>query len=123
MALRLAPVAGAALALLALLAPAAARAADCPGGAPGCAYVASAQIGQQAGGVLRFPQAVAVAPDGTTYVGDQGSHVVQVFDANGTFVRQIGTSGSRPGELSAVGALALAGDGSLLVADGANRID
>lgn len=88
-----------------------------------CAYTGVEQLGQGTGGVLRFPQAVALDAAGNVYVGDQGSHAVQVFSSSGTFVRSIGTPGTRPGELTAVGALAPASDGSLLVADGANRID
>jgi len=98
-------------------------AADCPGGGATCPYTAAAQIGQRGGGVLRFPQAVAVGQDGSIYVGDQGSHVVQVFGPDGAFRREVGIAGTRPGELSAVGSLAVAGDGSLLVADGgSNRV-
>jgi sugar lactone lactonase YvrE len=110
----------AAAALFAL--SAAPAAAQCPGGAPSCPYTASSEIGQRSGGVLRFPQAVAVGPDGTVYVGDQGSHVVHVFNADGTFRRELGSPGTRPGQLSAVGALAAVGDGSVVVADGSNRI-
>ena len=73
--------------------------------------------------MLRFPQAIAIGPDGNVYVGDQGSHVVQVFTPQGQFLRTVGAAGQRPGELSAVGALAVADDGSLIVADGRNRID
>jgi sugar lactone lactonase YvrE len=116
---------GLAAALLALLlaAPAATAQVPCPGAAPSCPWVAASQIGQTAGGVLRFPQAIAIGPDGNVYVGDQGSHVVQVFTPQGQFVRTVGAAGQRPGELSSVGALAVADDGSLLVADGRNRID
>lgn len=100
-----------------------AAAADCPGATPACPYSATSAVGQRGEGVLRFPQAVAVGADGSVYVGDQGSHVVQVFGADGTFRRQIGSAGTRPGEFTGVGALAVAGDGTLLVAVGANRID
>ena len=110
-----------ALTLLGLL-PAAAR-ADCPGGDVTCPYTTATQIGQRAEGVMRFPQALAIGPDGSVYVADQGSHVVQVFGPDGVFRREFGIAGSKPGQLSGVGALAVAGDGSVLVADGANRID
>ncbi|PTL60353.1 hypothetical protein [Paraconexibacter algicola] len=114
------------LAAPALLAPAVAapgaRAADCPGASP-CPYTAAAEIGQRSGGVLRFPQSIAVAPDGTVYVGDQHSRVVHAFAPDGTFKREIGVPGTRPGELTAVGALATAPDGTLFVGDGSNRID
>src|SRR3954447_11393481 len=97
--------------------------ADCPGAAPSCPYVSAGQIGRRGEGVLRFPQAVAVGPDGNVYVADQASHVVQVFAPDGTFLREVGISGTGPGQLTSVGAVAVAGDGSLFVADGTNRID
>jgi tripartite motif-containing protein 71 len=112
----------AALAVLVGAAPAAAQ-VPCPGAQPACPWASAAQSGLSASGVLRFPQAVALGPDGNVYVGDQGSHVVQVFTPAGQFLRTVGAAGQRPGELSAVGALAVADDGSLLVADGRNRID
>ncbi len=111
-----------ATATLAVGAPAA-NAVDCPGAQPACAYVASSQIGQRGGGVLRFPQTVAIGPDGLVYVGDQSSSVVQVFDATGKFVREVGRAGVRPGELGSVGAIAVAADNTLFVAEGTNRID
>ena len=109
------------LACLAAL-PGAAR-ADCPGASGACPYYAASAVGQRAEGVLRFPQALAIGPDGSVYVADQGSHVVQVFGPDGVFRREVGIAGTRPGQLGAVGAIAVAGDGSLLVADGSNRID
>src|SRR3954451_5265436 len=98
--------------------------ADCPGATPStsCPYTSAVLVGARDGGVLRFPQAVAVGPDGSVYVGDQGSHVVQVFGPDGTFRRAIGRAGTRGGELTAVGGLAVAGDNSVLAADGSNRI-
>ena len=80
-----------ALALLGVL-PAAAR-ADCPGGGATCPYVTATQIGQRAEGVMRFPQALAIGPDGSVYVADQGSHVVQVFGPDGVFRREFGIAG------------------------------
>ena len=98
--------------------------ADCPGGGPHLPVLVSGSVGQRGSGVLRFPQAVAVGPDGSIYVGDQSSHVVQVFGPDGAFRREVGTAGTKAGQLSAVGAVAVGGDGSLLVADGgSNRID
>jgi tripartite motif-containing protein 71 len=97
--------------------------AACPGGTEPCAYTAVQQSGQRGGGVLRFPQAVAVGPDGAVYVTDQGSHLIQQFAADGTWLRDIGTAGTRPGELSAIGAVTVAGDNTILVADGgSNRV-
>src|SRR3954464_11608336 len=74
--------------------------ADCPGASPTCPYAAAGQVGKRGEGVLRFPQAVAVGPDGSVYVGDQGSHVVQVFNAAGQFVRDVGIAGTGPGQLT-----------------------
>jgi tripartite motif-containing protein 71 len=104
---------------VAALSPAVAR-ADCT---PSCPYTAAAQIGQRGEGVMRFPQAVAIGPDGSVYVADQASHVVQVFGPDGVFRREVGIAGSQPGQLGAVGAIAVAPDNTLLVADGSNRID
>jgi tripartite motif-containing protein 71 len=108
-------------AALILAAPSVATAA-CPGADP-CPYSAAGVVGQRAEGVLRFPQASAVGPDGSIYVGDQLSHTVQVFGPDGAFRRELGVAGSGPGGLSAVGAVAVAADGSVYVADGADRID
>ncbi|HEV7750078.1 MAG TPA: NHL repeat-containing protein [Baekduia sp.] len=113
------------LSLIVALAAAAAPAAqaDCPGSSGACPYTGVQQNGQRGGGVLRFPQAVAVGPDGAVYVTDQGSHLIQQFAPDGTWLRDIGTAGTRPGELSAMGAVAVAGDGTVLVADGgSNRV-
>src|SRR5215218_4068370 len=111
-----------AAALVAVTVPAAQ--ADCPGSsASACPYSGLSQNGQRGGGVLRFPQAVAVGPDGLVYVTDQGSHIVQQFAPDGTWLRDIGTAGSRPGELGGIGAVAVTGDNQVVVADGGtNRI-
>jgi DNA-binding beta-propeller fold protein YncE len=108
-----------------LLLTAAGAQADCPGALPagGCAYSGAGAIGERSGGVLRFPQAVAVGPDGAVYVADQKSHVIQVFNPDGSFRRDFGGAGSRPGQLSSAGGVAVAPDGSAFVAAGANRID
>jgi tripartite motif-containing protein 71 len=113
----------AAAVLFGLLAGTVPARADCPGASPVCAYVAGSQVGNRGEGVLRFPQAVAVGPDGAIYVADQGSHVVQVFAPSGQFLREVGVSGTGPSQLTSVGAVAVAADGTLFVADGTNRID
>jgi sugar lactone lactonase YvrE len=48
---------------------------------------------------------------------------VQVFGPDGVYRREVGIAGTAPGQLDAVGAIAVAGDNTLLVADGSNRID
>src|SRR3954465_3797368 len=106
------------LALLCLLlSPGAAFAAACPGAADSCPHSAISMIGQRAGGVLRFPQASAVGPDGAVYVADQHTHVVQVFTPDGRFLRELGVG------LTSVGAVAVAPDGVVYVADGSDRVD
>src|SRR3954453_18591894 len=107
-------------AALMLLAPGVAAAA-CPGADP-CPYAASGLIGQRAEGVLRFPPAPAVGPDGSVYVGDQLPHTIQVFGPDGTFRRELGAAGTGPGELTAVGAVAVAPAGSVYAAAGTDRI-
>jgi sugar lactone lactonase YvrE len=102
-------------------APQVASAAACPGADP-CPYSASSVTGQRTGGVLRFPQAAALGPDGSVYVGDQLSHVVQVFGPDGGFRREIGTPGTGPGQLTAVGGVAVAADGTVYVVDGTDRV-
>jgi len=105
----------------ALMLPATAS-AQCPG-ADVCPYSAAGSIGQRSGGVMRFPQAAAIGPDGSIYVADQYTHAIQVFGPDGSFRREIGGPGSGPGQLSSVGAVAVAPDGSVYVADGRDRID
>ena len=121
---RLQGLATCAVTLATLAAPAGAQAQSaCPGAAPACLYTSSSQIGQRGGGVLRFPQTVAIGPDGLVYVGDQSSSVVQVFSPDGTFRREVGAAGTRPGEMTSVGAIAVTPDNTLLVAVGTNRVD
>jgi DNA-binding beta-propeller fold protein YncE len=118
---RFLPLLALALTVGAIAVPAAS--ADCPGTSGTCPYTGLTQNGARGGGVLRFPQAVAVGPDGAVYVTDQGSHLVQQFAPDGTWLRDIGTAGTRPGELSAIGAVAVTSDNQIVVADGAsNRI-
>src|SRR4051812_11589991 len=76
---------------LLVLMGAASSAAACPGAADPCPYSAASAIGARAGGVLRFPQASAVGPDGTVYVADQYTHAVQVFTPDGRFLRELGS--------------------------------
>ncbi|MCW3040071.1 MAG: hypothetical protein JWM31_1976, partial [Solirubrobacterales bacterium] len=64
-----------------------------------------------------------VGPDGAVYVADQKTHAITVFNADGSFRRDYGFSGSKPGQLTSVGGVAVAQDGSVLVTTGANRID
>jgi tripartite motif-containing protein 71 len=118
-------LASAVLTLAVTAVTAATAAADCPGGLPAgtCAYTTAGQVGERTGGVLRFPQAVAVGADGAVYVADQKTHAITVFNPDGSFRRDYGFSGSKPGQLTSVGGVAVAGDGSVFVTTGANRVD
>jgi len=106
-----------ALACALVLLPVAPAAADtCLGSA--CPYASERTFGDSGNGVLRFPQAVAIGPDGSVYVGDQHSHLVQVFAPDGTFQRQFGTPGIQPGQLTAVSSITVAPTGTVVLTDG-----
>ncbi len=96
----------------------------CPGaagptGAPlaRCPYRAIRAIGRRGEGVMRCPEALAFAPDGTLYVGDQFSHLVQHFTATGRFLGQWGSYGSGPGQFGAVDGIAVSARGEVYVLD------
>ncbi len=126
MLVRAAAAAGAALTAAALIAPTALAQASCPGllpaGSP-CVYTSVQQVGDRSGGTLRFPQAVAVGPDGAVYVADQKSRTIQAFNADGTFRRDFGTYGTKAGQLISSGGVAVAPDNTLFVLAGQNHID
>ncbi len=115
----LAPVA------VAASAPAGARAEGCPGSGSGsCPYSSVQVIGQRAEGLLRFPEAVALGPEGDSYVADQLSFVVQKFTAAGAFVTQWGSYGGGHGQFGPIGGLATDAAGDVYVVDSShNRIE
>ena len=88
--------------------------------AGGCPYLVAAAIGKPGEGVLRQPEAIAVSRSGRVYVGDQFSHLVQVFSRGGSFEGQWGASGSGPGEFGAVGGLAFDAQGYVYLVDSTN---
>ncbi|MEZ4517692.1 MAG: TIGR03663 family protein [Chloroflexota bacterium] len=57
-------------------------------------------VASNAPGSLAAPRNVAVAPDGEIYVADSGNNRVQVFDSNGQFLREWGSSGTNPGQFN-----------------------
>jgi predicted membrane-bound mannosyltransferase/DNA-binding beta-propeller fold protein YncE len=67
------------------------------------------------------PRAIAVDADGLIYLADTGNKRIQVFDQEGTFVRQIGSGGAQDGQLDEPVGLAIGKDGLLYVADTWNR--
>src|SRR6266566_6054591 len=104
---------------------ASARADACPGsGAGSCPYVAVQSIGQRAEGVLRFPEAVTLDPQGDVFVADQLSYVVQKFSPDGAFETEWGSYGGGHGQFGPIGGLAADAAGDVYVVDSShNRIE
>ena len=74
---------------------------------------------QSAPGRFWGPRSIGIGRDGLVYVTDTGNKRIQVFDANGQFVRVFGTTGTEPGQFNEPVGLAIDGD-DLLVADAWN---
>lgn len=79
--------------------------------------------GISSGGNFHSPHSVVVAPDGSLVVSDAEAHRIQVFSADGTFLRKFGSPGEGDGQFRVPVGVAVAPDGSIIVADsGNNRI-
>src|SRR6266702_1776971 len=63
------------------------------------------------------PPGVAVDHDGTVYVSDTRNNRIEIFDADGNFVRTFGKAGDGPGDFARPKGLAIDGDGHVWVAD------
>jgi tripartite motif-containing protein 71 len=107
-----------AFACSAAYAPSAAAEA-CPGSAAAstCPWVSAQIVGQRAGGVLRFPEAVAVDTQGNVYVADQLGYVVQKFSASGTFETEWGSYGGGHGQFGPIGGIATDAASNVYVVD------
>jgi tripartite motif-containing protein 71 len=70
---------------------------------------------------LAFPSDVAIAPDGTVYLGDAGSRSITVIGPDGAIRGRWGKAGTGKGEFAGLLALAVAPDGIVYVADTDNR--
>lgn len=70
-------------------------------------------------GLFYGPRSLAIA-DGELYVTDTGNERVQVFAADGTFLRAFGGAGSEPGQLVEPVGIAIGPDGNVYVADTGN---
>jgi DNA-binding beta-propeller fold protein YncE len=68
-------------------------------------------------GLFNFPVDIAVGPDGRIYVNDSMNFRVQVFDAQGKFIRALGRAGDSTGSFQRSKGVALDSDGNLYVVD------
>jgi sugar lactone lactonase YvrE len=64
------------------------------------------------------PTGVAVDEDGNLYVCDTLNNRIEVFDADGTFIRAFGKAGDGPGYFARPKGIAIDSDGHIWVADG-----
>ncbi|MBI4388841.1 MAG: NHL repeat-containing protein [Nitrospinae bacterium] len=70
---------------------------------------------------LSPPSGMALAPDGSLVVSDDFNHRVQIYDRDGTLVRQFGGKGKNPGQLTYPKGLTTDPDGNIYVADSWNH--
>lgn len=68
-------------------------------------------------GLFFGPRAVVLLPDNRLLVTDTGNHRMQVLTRDGTFLQQVGSFGSQPGQLNEPVGLAVANDGTIYLAD------
>jgi uncharacterized protein (TIGR03663 family) len=70
-----------------------------------------------AAGLFYGPRDVLILPDGRLLVTDTGNHRIQILDGEGNFLDQLGTRGSRLGEMNEPVGLAAGPDGFIYLAD------
>jgi uncharacterized protein (TIGR03663 family) len=68
-------------------------------------------------GQLRAPKGMAIDAEGNIYVADSQNNRIQVFDANGVFLRQFGSEGTDAGQFKEPWGVAVAANGDIYVAD------
>ena len=68
-------------------------------------------------GQFSVPTNVAVDNDGNLYVSDTYNNRIEIFDADGNFIREFGKAGDRPGTFSRPKGIAVDADGHVWVAD------
>lgn len=73
-------------------------------------------------GQFSVPTNVAVDADGNLYVTDTYNNRIEVFDADGNFIRAWGKAGDRPGMFSRPKGIAIDADGHVWVADAVQDI-
>lgn len=69
---------------------------------------------------LGRPVAVRTDSTGNIYVADQGSMSIKVFDAEGAFLREIGSRGRGPGEFQSIRVMDITPDEEIVVIDAMN---
>ncbi|XP_018335904.1 RING finger protein nhl-1 [Agrilus planipennis] len=72
-------------------------------------------------GLFTWPRGVAVGPDNTIVVADSSNHRVQVFDANGNFLKEFGQYGNAEGEFDCLAGVAVNRIGQYIIADRYNH--
>jgi DNA-binding beta-propeller fold protein YncE len=80
-------------------------------------YGTPSKGGRSDPGTLNAPTNVAVDRKGMVYVADTWNFRIQIFDANGKFVRTFGAQGDRPGEFIRPKGIAVDSEGHIYVAD------
>ena len=88
----------------------------------GWGILAQVSVGDPAGyGLFYGPRGIAVGPDGEIYVTDTGNKRVQVFDADGAFLREFGGGGTWAGQMDEPVGIAIDEMGVVYIADTWNR--
>ncbi|MDH4274764.1 MAG: 6-bladed beta-propeller, partial [Gammaproteobacteria bacterium] len=70
-------------------------------------------------GQFNLPSQVAIGPRGDLFVLDSGNFRVQVFDAQGTWLRQFGAPGDQPGDFARPRGMAIDVLGNIYISDAA----
>ncbi len=84
--------------------------------------LAQATVGDSAGYSFFYgPRGIAIGPAGMVYVTDTGNKRVQVFDADGNFLREFGGGGTWTGQMDEPVGITVDATGTVFVADTWNR--